>query len=111
MVIAFPLFLLLILAAVQFALWEHAEHLAQTAASDALAVARSYGGTAVDGQNQAAAILAAADHGALRDTAVSVSRGGTVVSVTVSGSTDAVIPWLHFSVSSTASGPAEVFQP
>jgi Flp pilus assembly protein TadG len=108
-VIAFPVFLVLILAIVQFAIWEHAEHLAQSAARNALAAARSYGGTSADGERQAAAILAVADHGTLANTGVAVTRSATTVSVTVTGSAEAVIPGFHFSVSATASGPAEVF--
>ena len=49
LVIATPLLLLMLLAIVQFALWSHATHIAQAAASQGLAVARSQNGTAAAG--------------------------------------------------------------
>src|SRR4051794_21902947 len=45
LVIATPLLLLMLLAIVQFALWSHATHIAQAAASQGLAAARVQNGT------------------------------------------------------------------
>ncbi|HEY3709387.1 MAG TPA: TadE/TadG family type IV pilus assembly protein, partial [Amycolatopsis sp.] len=45
LVIATPLLLLALLAIIQFAVWSHATHVAQAAASQALATARTQDGT------------------------------------------------------------------
>src|SRR5579875_525372 len=57
LVIATPLLLLLIMAVIQFALWEHAEHIAAAVAQQGVSVARLQGETAGAGQNQAQSVL------------------------------------------------------
>ena len=57
LVVATPLLLLLILVVIQFALFEHASQVAQTAAAEALASTRTDGATTSSGQTEAQVIL------------------------------------------------------
>ena len=57
LVIVTPLLMLLVLGVIQFALAEQAQHVAQAAATQALAAARVQDGTAAAGQAQAATVL------------------------------------------------------
>jgi Flp pilus assembly protein TadG len=109
LVVATPLLLLLILIVIQFALFEHASQVAQTAAAEALASTRTDGATTSAGQTEAQAILHAVGHGVLLNPAVSVTRTATVATVTVTGTTEAVLPFLHLPVHATSSGPVERF--
>lgn len=109
LVVATPLLLLLILAVIQFAVYEHASQVAQTTAAQALATARVTGATAASGQAEAESLLANLGHGVLVDPQVSVSRDATTARVTVTGKAEGVIPLLHLSVSANSSGPIERF--
>ena len=53
LVLATPLLLVLIMGVVQFALWEHATHVADAVAQQGLAVGRLQGETAAAGQAEA----------------------------------------------------------
>ena len=75
-VIVTPLLLLLVLAVIQFALAEQAEHVAQAAATQALAVARVQDGSAAAGQAQADTVLAQLG-GSLTGPSVTVTRTAT----------------------------------
>ncbi|MGH9295775.1 MAG: TadE family protein, partial [Acidimicrobiales bacterium] len=50
LVIATPLLLLLIMGVIQFALWQHAEHIASAVAQQGVAVGRLQGETAAAGE-------------------------------------------------------------
>lgn len=58
LVIATPLLLLLVLLVVQFAMWQHAVHIADAAAEEGARAARLQGGTAADGATRARTFLA-----------------------------------------------------
>ncbi|PZG45030.1 pilus assembly protein TadE, partial [Spongiactinospora gelatinilytica] len=45
LVVVFPFVMLLILLVVQFGMWQHAVHVTEVAAAEALAVARAHGGS------------------------------------------------------------------
>ena len=107
--VAAPLLLLLILAVIQFAIYEHASQVAQTAAAQALAATRVMGGTTAAGQTEADSLLANLGNGVIVDPQVSVTRGATSAQVTVTGGTEGVIPLVHLPVSATSSGPLERF--
>jgi hypothetical protein len=109
LVVAAPLLLLLILAVIQFAIYEHASQVAQTTAAQALAATRVVGGTTAAGQTEADSLLANLGDGVIVDPQVSVTRGATTAQVTVTGSTEGVIPLVHLPVSATSSGPLERF--
>jgi Flp pilus assembly protein TadG len=109
LVVATPLLLLLILVVIQFALFEHASQVAQTAAAEALASTRTDGATSSSGQAEAQVILHAVGRGVLLNPAVSVTRTATVATVTVTGTTEGLLPFLHLPVHATSSGPVERF--
>ena len=109
LVVATPLLLLLVLGVIQFALYEHASEVAQTSASQALAATRVLGGTTTSGRNEAESLLSSVGRGVVINSVVSVSRGATTATVTVTGSAEGIIPLLHLAVSATSSGPLERF--
>jgi Flp pilus assembly protein TadG len=109
LVVATPLLLLLVLGVIQFALYEHASGVAQISAAQALAATRVLGGTTASGRNEAESLLSSVGRGVLIDPAVSVSRGATTTTVTVTGSAEGIIPLLHLAVSASSSGPIERF--
>ncbi|WP_153029640.1 TadE/TadG family type IV pilus assembly protein [Amycolatopsis sp. YIM 10] len=111
LVIATPLLLLALLAIIQFAVWSHATHVAQAAASQALAAARTQDGTASAGHTAGLRLLDDLAAGPLRDPHLTVSRGATAVSVSIRGEATAVLPGVHLHVHAEASGEVERFVP
>ncbi len=111
LVIATPLLLLLILLIAQFALYMHATHIAQAAASEALSAARVYGGSTAAGNTEGRRVLTQLGSGPLQGTSVNVQRGPTQASVTVTGTVINVIPFATFTVRAEAVGPVEKFTP
>jgi Flp pilus assembly protein TadG len=107
LLIAVPLLNLLIMLSVQFALYAHATHVAQTAAAQALAAARAETGTAAAGDAQARSVLAQLAGELLHQPTVSVSRTGDQVHVEVTGVPPAVVPFLRMQVHAVVHGPAE----
>ncbi|WP_191243171.1 TadE/TadG family type IV pilus assembly protein [Amycolatopsis deserti] len=111
LVIATPLLLLVLLAIVQFALWSHATHIAQAAASQGLVAARSQNGTAAAGTASAQQLLGQLAGGPLRGAAVSTDRGPAAAAVRISGTATSVVPFLTLPVHAEAAGPVERFVP
>ncbi|OKI19225.1 pilus assembly protein TadE [Saccharothrix sp. CB00851] len=111
LVIATPLLLLMLMAIVQFALWSHATHIAQAAASQGLAVARSQNGTAAAGTSSARQLLDQLASGPLTGSAVTSDRSAASASVRVSGTATSVVPFLSLPVHAEAVGPVERFVP
>jgi Flp pilus assembly protein TadG len=109
LVIATPLLLLALLAIVQFALWSHATHVAQAAASQALSAARTQNGTATAGHDAGQRLLDDLASGPLRSTRTEVARSATSVSVSVQGEVVAVLPGVHLHVHAEAAGEVERF--
>ena len=101
-----PLLLLLVLLVIQFALAEQAEHVAEAAATQALAAARVQDGSTAAGQAQADAVLAQLG-GSLASPEVTVTRTATQATVTVSGTAATVIPGVRLHVHTTVTGPVE----
>ncbi|MFD0882983.1 TadE/TadG family type IV pilus assembly protein [Streptosporangium algeriense] len=110
MTVAFPLVLLLILLVAQFGIWQHAVHVAEVTAAEALASARAYGAGAGAGQTKGTLVLSQLGHSVLRGARVSVSRTADAVRVEVSGVAQTVVPFLKLPVRSTAYGPVEKFR-
>lgn len=111
LVIATPLLLMMLLAIVQFALWSHATHIAQAAASQGLAAARVHGATAAAGRAGAQRVLDELGREPLIDTSISASRTAESVSVAITGVASSVIPFLRLPVHAEALGPLERFVP
>jgi Flp pilus assembly protein TadG len=112
-VIAVPLLMLLILLVIQFAIWEHAEAIADATAEEALAAARVDGGTAADGQQRAEQVISQIGSSVLDGPQVSVTMTPADVTVKVTGTAERVLPMpgLSFPVTVTVTGPVERFVP
>lgn len=110
MAIATPLLFLLLLGAVQFAVWEHGTHVAQASASEALEFARDDGGTPAGGQAEATRLLARIG-GVLHNPHVSVTGNGDTVVVTIDATAESVIPAVSLPIHVTVSGSREMFRP
>jgi Flp pilus assembly protein TadG len=111
LVIATPLLLLMLLAIVQFALWSHATHIAQAAASQGLATARAHNGTAAAGSASAQQMLDQLARGPLIGSSVNTDRTTTAASVRIAGTATPVVPFLRLPVHAEAAGPVERFVP
>lgn len=111
LVIATPLLLFMLLAIVQFALWSHATHIAQAAASQGLAAVRAQHGTVAAGTGSARQILDQLARGPLTGTTVHTDRDADSASVRISGTATSVVPFLHLPVHAEAVGPVERFVP
>ena len=111
LVIVTPVLLLLVMVVVQFALWEHAQQIAQAAAQRGAETARIEHGSDSQGLATAQAALAQLGGRLLVDPQVEVSRTSLVVTVSVSGSAEGVVPFFSLAVHATIAGPIERFQP
>jgi hypothetical protein len=108
-VIATPLLLLLILGIVQFALWEHATHVAQAVAEQGLAAGRVQGGTDHAATSEADSVLGQLGSGVLVHPNVTATRGVATTTVVVTGQAEAILPFLSLPVRAVATGPSERF--
>ena len=108
-VIMLPVTFLAFFLVVQFAMWSHATHIAQAAASHGLAAVRAHGGSPADGTASARNVLADLGGGPLRDTNVDCERGSETALVRISGTAKQVVPFLSLPVHAEAAGPVERF--
>jgi Flp pilus assembly protein TadG len=111
LVVATPLLLLLVLAVVQFALWQHAVHVADAAAQEGARAARLEGGTVAAGQAKAEQMLGQLGRTTVLDPHVTVRRDAEHARVEVHGYASAVLPFLRLPVSASSDGPVERFRP
>ena len=111
LVVATPLLLLLVLGVIQFALWQHAEHVATAAAQEGARAARLQGGTAAGGQAEAETFLVQLGSHLITAPSVSAQRDFQNARVEVDGSVESVIPFVHLPVRAVSSGPVEAFRP
>ena len=109
LVIATPLLLLLIMGVIQFALWEHAEHIASAVAQQGVSVARLQGETAGAGQAQAQSVLDQLGPSVLSDAHISATRTATATTVTVTGHAESILGIFTLPVKAVAVGPDEVY--
>jgi Flp pilus assembly protein TadG len=107
LVIATPLLLLLIMAVIQFALWEHATHIAQAVAQQGVSVARLQDETPAAGQSQARSVLDQLGTSVLADANVTATRTATTTTVTVTGHAESILGIFTLPVKATAVGPTE----
>ena len=106
-----PLLLVLVLASVHVGLWFHAHQIVTAAAQEAARAARAELATDADGYQKAEQMLTDLGPRSVTDPAVTVTRAGSTVTVTVTGQAPAVIPGLVLDVSATAASPIEEFTP
>lgn len=109
LVIATPLLLLLIMGVIQFALWQHATHVAGAVAQQGLAVGRLQGETAAAGQIEAQSVLDQLGSGVLIDSNITATRTGTTTTVVVTGHAESVVGLFSLPVKATATGPTEIY--
>ncbi len=104
---ATPLLLLLISLIVQYAMYEHATQVAQSAAQEAVTAARVQGGSGTAGQTQGEHVIRTLGAGLLIDPGVAVQRTATQARVEVTGYAEQIVPFLRLSVDAVASAPVE----
>ena len=109
LVFATPLLLLLIMGVIQFALWQHATHVAGAVAQQGLAVGRLQGETAAAGQSEAQSVLDQLGSGVLIDSNIIATRTGTTTTVVVTGHAESVVGLFSLPVKAAASGPTEIY--
>jgi Flp pilus assembly protein TadG len=109
LVLAVPGLLLLVLLVAQFAIWAHATHIAQAAASQALSAARVHRASSAEGQAQATAVLGQLGAGPLKNPHAVVNRGPEQSAVEITGRAVPVVPFLDLPVRARATGPTERF--
>lgn len=109
--VATPLLLLLVLAVVQFALWQHAVHVADAAAQEGARSARIEGGSAASGQARAEDMLGTLGRTTVVDPRVTVRRDAERARVEVHGYASSVLPFLRLPVEASSEGPLERFRP
>ncbi|UGQ10522.1 pilus assembly protein [Yinghuangia sp. ASG 101] len=107
LVVLVPALMLIILTIVQYALVQHAHHIAQSVASRALAAARVQSGTAADGDARARQVLAAISGHVLTDPKVTVTWTADRVRVEITGTVIAVVPGTTLRVRAVAAGPVD----
>ena len=107
LVIATPLLLLLIMGVIQFALWQHAEHIASAVAQQGVAVGRLRGETAAAGEDQARSVLDQLGSGVLTGSDITATRTATTTTVTVTGHAESLLGIFTLPVKATAAGPTE----
>lgn len=107
LVIATPLLLLLIMGVIQFALWQHAEHIASAVAQQGVAVGRLQGETAAAGQNEAQSVLNQLGSTVLVGSNITATRTNATTTVTVTGHAESIIGLFSLPVKAVAAGPTE----
>ena len=111
MVIIFPVTILIVFGIVQFAIWYHANDIAQAAAQQAVRSASAYNGTQADGTREAGQVLTENAKGLIIHTRIACSRHPGIATVTVTGEALQVIPFIPLPVKATATAPVEAFLP
>jgi hypothetical protein len=102
--------MLLVLVIAQFAVWAHATHIAQAAASQALSATRVQGANSVNGEAEASAVLRQLG-GALHFPRTVISRDAEQSRVEITGEASSVVPFLRLPVVVRVIGPTERFVP
>jgi len=109
LVIATPLLLLLIMGVIQFALWQHAEHIASAVAQQGVAVGRLQGESAAAGQQQAQSVLNQLGSSVLVGSNITAARTDATTTVTVTGHAESIVGLFSLPVKAVATGPTEVY--
>ena len=107
LVIATPLLLLLVMGVIQFALWQHAEHIASAVAQQGVAVGRLQGESAAAGEVEARSVLDQLGSSVLVGSVVTATRSATTTTVTVTGHAESIVGVFALPVTATAAGPTE----
>ena len=109
LVVATPLLLLLIMSVVQFAMWEHATHVADAVAQQGLAVGRLQGETAAAGKAQAQSVLNQLGSGVLVSPDITATKTAATTTLVVTGRAESIVGLFSLPVRATATGPSEAY--
>lgn len=106
-----PIAMLVVLFAVQMAIWAHAATLVQNAATQGERVATESGGSSSAAVEQAGEMLTATAGDIVLSPSVNVTRlPGDMVQLRITGSAEAIIPWLRLPVSAVRVGTLQEFR-
>jgi hypothetical protein len=94
---------------VQFALWEHATHVADAVAQQGLSVGRLQGSSATAGKAQAQSVLDQLGHGVLVTPDITATRTQATTTVVVTGHAESIVGLFSLPVRAVASGPTEAY--
>lgn len=106
-----PMVLVMLLGVIQVGVWAHAQHRAQTIASQALAAARAYDGSTASAHEQAEQARQQLGGHMLRQVDVHVGRGTNQAWVRVEARAVSLVPGVGVPVVSEVSGPVERLVP
>ena len=110
-VVCLPVFFLLVIVGVQFALWSHAAHLARVCGRTGKPGGFRLRLVAERGHPAAYGFIASTGPGTLSGAHVSTTTlPGDVAQVTVTGRAQAIIPWLDLTVSATSDAPVQEYR-
>lgn len=107
MAILTPVMLLLVTVSCQAALWQEADHVALAAADSGVAAGADVGGSPATAKSEAISAAAQMGSGVLISPGASVTQSGGLVTVTVTGQAEQLVPGIPVSVSASASAPLE----
>ncbi len=112
LVVATPLLLLLVFGIIQFALWQHAVHVATAAAQEGARAARTQPADPHAGRDRAHGFIAQVGaEELLTDATVTATRTSARVRVEVTAHTPAILFGLDLPVRAVADSPIEQFTP
>jgi Flp pilus assembly protein TadG len=107
--IVLPVAFFVLMLIVQWAIVWHARSVTQAAAQEGLRTAQAYQATAAQGRADTFNYLAQVAPDSLPNPQVHVTRTPRTATVTIHAEVSTVIPFGHFAVTETASGPVETY--
>jgi hypothetical protein len=107
--IVLPIVFFLIMLIAQWAIVWHARSVTEAAAQEGLRSTETYQATAAQGRADTATYLSQVAPHSLPNPHVTVTRTAASATVTVTATVASVIPFGHFTVTETASGPVETY--
>jgi Flp pilus assembly protein TadG len=107
--IVLPVVFLLLMVIAQWAIVWHARSVTEAAAQEGLRTTAAYQASAAAGRADTVSYLTQVAGRSLPDPQVSVTRTARTATVRVTARVASVIPFGHFTVTETASGPVENF--
>ncbi len=110
-VIVAPALLLMLMVIVQFALFEHAQSVAEDAAQQGAEVARRFDGSEATAHDEAERYLTALGPKMLTSHSITVRRTQQQATVTITGRVISLVPGIHLRIRETSVGPTERYVP
>jgi Flp pilus assembly protein TadG len=107
--IVLPIVFFLIMAIAQWAIVWHARSVTEAAAQEGLRTTENYQATAAQGKSDTVSYLSQVAPHSLPSPKITVTRTARTATVTVTATVASVIPFGHFTVTETASGPVETY--